>query len=324
MKQFMHIFTDGLDKLLSVSIWGKYWGGKDAFFYYQDGLGLSGYLSKADYEKLSVEGLELLNDPQFIKKLKSDTDALTKKYQDTKQTNDILSTSELLSESYKQYFYTEEYYTGKLDINQHAEIIDQIGKLRLNFIETCIGWTKKLQNLADIQYPQGDGRFLTIQEILNQEIPDDITQRKIAFLYRPHHQTELAVSKAATTIFQQLTSEPKTSGNSVVQGNPASRGVVEGIIYKISLTSPDLNKEINHMPENAILLTESTQPAMLLACQKASGIITDEGGILSHAAIISWEINIPCIVGTRNATKLFNTGDRVFLDANSGTVNKLK
>ena len=58
--------------------------------------------------------------------------------------------------------------------------------------------------------------------------------------------------------------------------------------------------------------------------RKAAGIITDFGGILCHAALISREFGIPCIVGTRVATKIFNDGDMVELDAYKGIARKLK
>ena len=62
---------------------------------------------------------------------------------------------------------------------------------------------------------------------------------------------------------------------------------------------------------------------MILAMKKASAIITDEGGICSHAALVSRELGIPCIVGTRDATQVFKDGDFVEVDANRGIVTLL-
>ena len=62
----------------------------------------------------------------------------------------------------------------------------------------------------------------------------------------------------------------------------------------------------------------------MLACRKAAAIVTDEGGITSHAAIVSRELGIPCIVGTQYATKILKDGDLVEVDANKGTVKKIK
>ncbi|MCI0566183.1 hypothetical protein L0Y46_03215 [bacterium] len=62
----------------------------------------------------------------------------------------------------------------------------------------------------------------------------------------------------------------------------------------------------------------------MLACQKASAIVTDIGGMLSHAAIVSRELNIPCIVGTKNASKILKNGDLVEVDADKGMVRILE
>ena len=58
--------------------------------------------------------------------------------------------------------------------------------------------------------------------------------------------------------------------------------------------------------------------------KKAAGIITDEGGITCHAAIISRELGIPCVSGTRIATKVLNDGDEVEVDATHGKITVLK
>ena len=58
--------------------------------------------------------------------------------------------------------------------------------------------------------------------------------------------------------------------------------------------------------------------------KNASAIVTDEGGLTCHAAIISRELKIPCIVGTGNATKVLKDGDLVEVDANKGIVKILK
>jgi phosphoenolpyruvate synthase/pyruvate phosphate dikinase len=69
------------------------------------------------------------------------------------------------------------------------------------------------------------------------------------------------------------------------------------------------------------LVAETTSPELMPACQKAGGIITDQGGMLSHAAIVSRELNIPCIVGTSNATEAIKDNDVVEVDADRGVVH---
>ena len=66
-----------------------------------------------------------------------------------------------------------------------------------------------------------------------------------------------------------------------------------------------------------------TSPIMVSLIEKAAGIITDEGGITSHAAVVSREFGIPCLVGTRRASKIIKTGDEIELDANTGCIKIL-
>lgn len=67
-----------------------------------------------------------------------------------------------------------------------------------------------------------------------------------------------------------------------------------------------------------------TNPDYVPAMRKASAFITDEGGILCHAAIVSREMKKPCIVGTKFATQILKDGDLVEVDADIGTVKILK
>ena len=67
-----------------------------------------------------------------------------------------------------------------------------------------------------------------------------------------------------------------------------------------------------------------TRPEFVQAMKKAVAVVTDEGGITCHAAIVSRELNIPCIIGTKIATQVLNNGDLVEVNANHGIVKILK
>jgi len=77
------------------------------------------------------------------------------------------------------------------------------------------------------------------------------------------------------------------------------------------------------MKNGEVLVSGSTGPEMILACKKAGAIVTEEGGMLTHATIVSRELGIPCVVGTKIATKIFETGDMIEVDADNGVVRKL-
>jgi pyruvate,water dikinase len=76
--------------------------------------------------------------------------------------------------------------------------------------------------------------------------------------------------------------------------------------------------------KNFILVTSMTHPKDIMLLKKASAIVTDEGGILCHAAIVAREMKKPCIIGTKIATQVLKDGDMVEVDAERGAVKILK
>ena len=101
----------------------------------------------------------------------------------------------------------------------------------------------------------------------------------------------------------------------ILKGTPASPGVVSGKV-KIIL-EPSQNSK---MRKRDILVTEMTNPLFLPAIQKAKAIVTDIGGLLSHAAIISRELGIPCVVNTKKATKILKDDQKIKVNAIKGEI----
>lgn len=105
-------------------------------------------------------------------------------------------------------------------------------------------------------------------------------------------------------------------------GIVASRGYAEGETYVIDENKSDeeIKYAIDNFPEGAILVAGVTETLYMPAIKKAKGIITEEGSALSHAAIVSRELGIPCIAGYKNAISLFPTGTKLVLDASNGKI----
>ena len=82
----------------------------------------------------------------------------------------------------------------------------------------------------------------------------------------------------------------------------------------------ELDEIIDKMPQDIILISETTAPDIIRACYKAKAIVTNQGGLGSHAAITSRELKIPCVVGTRIATNVIKNGDIITVDGNKGEV----
>ena len=74
------------------------------------------------------------------------------------------------------------------------------------------------------------------------------------------------------------------------------------------------------MADGEILVTGSTQPSMMSACMKAAAIVTDEGGITSHAAVVARELGVICVVGTGVGTRTFRTGQPLKVHSETGMV----
>jgi pyruvate,water dikinase len=82
--------------------------------------------------------------------------------------------------------------------------------------------------------------------------------------------------------------------------------------------------EMAKMRQGDVLVSVVTQPEIVVAMKKASAILTDQGGMTCHAAIVSRELKIPCVIGLKVATKWLRDGDRVEVDAANGIVRRTK
>lgn len=101
-----------------------------------------------------------------------------------------------------------------------------------------------------------------------------------------------------------------------IRGQSASiSAVVRGTVRIVQS-----NKEVNKVNERDILVAGMTKPDYIGAMKKAVAFVTDEGGLTSHAAIVARELKIPCIVGTKIATKVLKDGMVVEVDADKGIV----
>ncbi|ADP76928.1 phosphoenolpyruvate synthase [Methanothermus fervidus DSM 2088] len=129
-------------------------------------------------------------------------------------------------------------------------------------------------------------------------------------------------SRPITTLKKEkpkVKEEGKKVREILVKGLGASPGLASGKV-RIVKSMEHLNK-VKH---GDILVTEMTTPDMVPVMKKASAIVTDEGGVTCHAAIVSRELGIPCVVGTGNATKTLKDGEEVVVDGKKGIVYKGK
>jgi pyruvate, water dikinase len=110
-------------------------------------------------------------------------------------------------------------------------------------------------------------------------------------------------------------SADEESGKILIKGETASRGVYAGKVRIIKDIS-----ELSKIEKGEVMVTKMTTPDMVPAMQKAGAIVTDEGGMTCHAAIVSREMGTPCIVGTEHATEILKDGQEITVHATRGIV----
>ncbi len=144
-----------------------------------------------------------------------------------------------------------------------------------------------------------------------QDIEFAIDSERKVYIVQSRPITTLDKSKDQKNIVSSL----NKYGTELLSGQPASPGVATGKV--VILRSP---KEIAKAQKGDVLVAQMTSPDYVPAMRRVVAIITNEGGQTSHAAIVSRELGVPCIVGTHNATTALKEGSFVTVDATHGKV----
>lgn len=103
-----------------------------------------------------------------------------------------------------------------------------------------------------------------------------------------------------------------------IKGIPVFAGKIKGVVCLVA-SSDDYEK----IKSGVVLVTKMTTPLVVPFLSQAGALVTDIGGLLSHAAIVARELKIPCVVGTKIATQILKDGDLVEVDANNGAIRIL-
>jgi len=119
----------------------------------------------------------------------------------------------------------------------------------------------------------------------------------------------------AVTVLRVSAAQDKDTREPLLRGLSASPGMATGKV-KLALTAGALEA----VGKGDVLVTRMTTPDFVPAMMKTAAIVTDEGGMTSHAAIVSRELGVPCVVGTGVATKILKDGATVTVDGYNGLV----
>ncbi|MFH1316580.1 MAG: PEP-utilizing enzyme [Candidatus Woesearchaeota archaeon] len=162
--------------------------------------------------------------------------------------------------------------------------------------------------------------FLTPNELMKiideREIPNEkeIEKRKICSVYYVNNKL---IVREKNIFSNQIKKIPFCSKKEVT-GTIANKGFAQGKVRIINSI-----EDMKGFKVGEILISFNTNPSLMPVISKSGAIVTDEGGIMCHASIVSRELNIPCVVGTKSATKIFKDGDIVEVNADKGIVRKV-
>ncbi len=154
-----------------------------------------------------------------------------------------------------------------------------------------------------------------MKNILEGKISHEELQKRFAGCFLIWTKDSFDLTTDQNLIEEIITRKEETKTTNELRGMSVSLGVVTGRVKVVNSVD-----EISKVHKGDILVAVMTRPDYIMAMEKAAAFITDEGGLTCHAAIVARELHLPCIVGTRIATKVLKDGDLVRVDANHGWI----
>jgi pyruvate,water dikinase len=209
-------------------------------------------------------------------------------------------------------------------IKQLQRYIKQREAFRL-LRSTGFGWLRRILLQGGINAAQSghiqepdDIFYLKIEEWFAGDIAqwkDLIVERKAK--YAKHADDRYPRSFATTPSGEAPPYIPGTATGEMVEGQCVFPGVVRGRLLVMDEYRP------GPWPDFDILVAKHTDPGWSMLISKAKGLVVEQGGLLSHASIVTRELGIPCIIGAPNATAQLKDGGEAVLDAASGTLKPI-
>lgn len=157
-----------------------------------------------------------------------------------------------------------------------------------------------------------------LEDVLSGKLPAaKLAERRQLCVYRPF-QNEVLSGKAARDFVAHIPARKIDLNARELKGAgtffaPPVRGTV-----RLVFTAHDLHK----LKDGDILVSPATSPSMVVGMKRAGAIVTNQGGLTCHAAIVSRELGVPCVIGTRVATEVLKDGEVVEVDAEKGVVRR--
>lgn len=311
------------------------------------GLALSGFLSAHPESKdkidLMIEDIGFLNwgllggekiDMAYVEKMVNDLLSDQAKFDAEKNKFSILMQNgekrkKLISQNHGIEF-------ALADIMGHSSVmrfnLQTYMLCAMNYANNFIKALQKKYDLSNDEiasYYYSDILNLVSKGTLVEKETIDERQKGYLHIYQDSGSEVFLGASAHTKIKDLLEFRLKEITNTVeVKGSVASNpqgkdaGVIEGRAFVLT-TAFDIEAELAKFKKGDILVATQTHPHLVPYMMDSIAIVTDEGGITCHAAIVSRELRKPCIIGVKLGTKIFKTGDKLEVDLRSGRVRKI-
>jgi phosphoenolpyruvate synthase/pyruvate phosphate dikinase len=181
----------------------------------------------------------------------------------------------------------------------------------------------KMANENSLTYEQL--LYLSSREIISylkqgKTLPNKMPERKEQYghYFDEDGVDHLFLGNELKQLLDQMVEKHETNVKELKGQVACKGGIIQGTVKVV--ISPN---DFSHFKEGDILVVPETTPDFIPLMKRAKAVITDRGGITSHAAIVSRELGVPCITGTLKATSVFKSGEKVEVDAGMGIIKKL-
>jgi phosphoenolpyruvate synthase/pyruvate phosphate dikinase len=326
LENWKYVYTKGWPKLLGFGL------KKHSIYYSKRGI-VEIYREKEEYDDF-IKKLEkfCLEKPDLLMHYYDELERLDKKIQEfskreVKNKEELKALIEEISEmfdyyatvylikTYSNYVLTEEV------IEKQPELVKRAKSLvsRAMWFDMAKSLWKKASSILGL--PEKTIKMLTLKEMLayidTGAVDSELAEKRFNGFLWDIKTDKWYYGKDADEFFKQLGIET-TISQDIIKGVVANKGKATGKVV-VALGTVDFHK----ITKGCILVAHMTAPWYTPYIPKVKAIVTDEGGIGTHAAVISREFGIPCIIGTKIATKVLKDGDMVEVDADNGIVRKI-
>lgn len=287
------------------------------------------YRSGSEYDLFAKKvGLKCLKDINFAKEVADTliemTDYINKFLKENNTLNKLLLKWDNFFRAYRDFF---AYHQATYWASEYLTKMEAASKEQKQKVDKIVKVLDKAYKYNEKVVPDVEGYFikLGIGDLIYAEINDKVLEnikkapkrRSVLWLGR---KMQVLSSKDADQVNKAISEDYEKYLKTIkeVKGLGVSQGLARGRVRLIT----DLS-QLRDCKKDDVLVTTMTRPQYNTFIKKVKAIVTDEGGLLCHASMLAREFGMPCVVGTKNATKLLKNGDLIEVNADKGTVRRI-